>query len=78
MFVRSRWESIHDGVVRDNCYRHTEEVEGQLALFGFSTALPLYVGSYWQDVEPERMGKVGVREEGAEAGRGEGRRKRCG
>lgn len=60
--VCSRWESIHDGVVRDNCYRHTEEVEEQLALFGFSTALPLYVGSYWQDVEPERMGKVGARD----------------
>ncbi|KAG2445065.1 hypothetical protein HYH02_008932 [Chlamydomonas schloesseri] len=49
-----RWESIRDGIVRDNCYRHTEEVAAQLALFGFSNSTPLYVGSYWDDVEPGR------------------------
>lgn len=32
----ARWESIHDGIVRDNCYNHTEDVASRLALFGFS------------------------------------------
>ncbi|KAG2430860.1 hypothetical protein HXX76_009834 [Chlamydomonas incerta] len=49
-----RWESIRDGIVRDNCYAHTDEVAEQLALFGFSNSTPLYVGSYWDDVEPAR------------------------
>eukprot|EP00198_Chlamydomonas_reinhardtii_P011415 XP_001700752.1 predicted protein [Chlamydomonas reinhardtii] len=45
-----RWEGIRDGIVRDNCYRHTEEVHEQLALFGFSNSTPLYVaatGTTW-------------------------------
>lgn len=56
---RRRWEGIRDGIVRDNCYRHTEEVHEQLALFGFSNSTPLYVGSYWDDVEPARREQVG-------------------
>ncbi|KAG2483042.1 hypothetical protein HYH03_018071 [Edaphochlamys debaryana] len=49
-----RWEAIADGVVRDNCYSHTETVEQQLASFGFNTSIPLYVASYWDDVDAER------------------------
>ncbi len=54
-----RWSSIPDGVVRDNCYNNTEEVDVQLRLFGFTTDTPLYVASYWDDVDPERAKKVG-------------------
>ncbi|KAG2499755.1 hypothetical protein HYH03_002687 [Edaphochlamys debaryana] len=49
-----RWEAIHDGIVRDNCYNNTDAIGERLALFGFSNATTLYVGSYWQDVEPGR------------------------
>eukprot|EP00198_Chlamydomonas_reinhardtii_P010596 XP_001699933.1 predicted protein [Chlamydomonas reinhardtii] len=54
----ARWESIHDGIVRDNCYNHTEDVASRLALFGFSNSTPLYVASYWKDVEPQRRERV--------------------
>ncbi len=35
----ARWESIHDGIVRDNCFNHTEDIASRLALFGFSNRL---------------------------------------
>ncbi|EFJ43295.1 hypothetical protein VOLCADRAFT_106875 [Volvox carteri f. nagariensis] len=53
-----RWTSIPDGVVRDNCYNNTETIDVQLRLFAFSPDVPLYVASYWNDVEPERAKKV--------------------
>ncbi|KXZ42749.1 hypothetical protein GPECTOR_120g416 [Gonium pectorale] len=53
-----RWESIRDGVVRDNCYRHTDEVDVELGMFGFMKNIPLYVASYWDDVAPERKDKM--------------------
>ncbi|GIL48600.1 hypothetical protein Vafri_5079 [Volvox africanus] len=53
-----RWSNIPDGVVRDNCYNNTETIDVQLRLFAFSTNVPLYVASYWNDVEPERAKKV--------------------
>ncbi|GFR46701.1 hypothetical protein Agub_g8320 [Astrephomene gubernaculifera] len=53
-----RWSSIPDGVVRDNCYNNTEEMDVQLRLFAFSTDVPLYVASYWDDVDPDRAKAV--------------------
>jgi hypothetical protein len=58
---RSRWESINDGLVRDNCFNHTDEIGERLALFGLSNSTILYVGSYWPDVTKERSDKVGAR-----------------
>ncbi|PNH02132.1 hypothetical protein TSOC_011920 [Tetrabaena socialis] len=50
-----RWESIADGIVRDNCYRNTEDsLAAQLGLFGFRNNTPLYVASWWPDVDPGR------------------------
>ncbi|KAG2436256.1 hypothetical protein HXX76_006567 [Chlamydomonas incerta] len=54
----ARWESIHDGIVRDNCFNHTEDISSRLALFGFSNSTPLYVASYWKDVQPQRRQRV--------------------
>ncbi|GFR48373.1 hypothetical protein Agub_g10263 [Astrephomene gubernaculifera] len=56
-----RWESIRDGIVRDNCYRHTEELGTRLPLFNVSARLPLYVASYWEDVTPELREKMVAR-----------------
>ncbi|KXZ50966.1 hypothetical protein GPECTOR_14g21 [Gonium pectorale] len=53
-----RWESIRDGMVRDNCYSHTDDIGARLALFGFPRDTPLYVGSFWEDVEPARKDKA--------------------
>ncbi|KAG2452983.1 hypothetical protein HYH02_002320 [Chlamydomonas schloesseri] len=53
-----RWTSIPDGVVRDNCYNGTEDIDVQLRLFAFSTDVPLYVATFWDDVDPERAKKV--------------------
>lgn len=46
-------------MVRDNCYNGTEDIDVQLRLFAFSTDVPLYVGTFWDDVDPERAKKVG-------------------
>ncbi len=56
-----RWAAIADGVVRDNCYNNTEDIDVSLKLFAFSTSIPLYVASFWDDVEPARLEKVCVR-----------------
>ncbi|KAG2482987.1 hypothetical protein HYH03_018113 [Edaphochlamys debaryana] len=53
-----RWSNINDGMVRDNCYNNTETIDVQLRLFAFSTDVPLYVASFWTDVDPERAKKV--------------------
>ncbi|KAG2487834.1 hypothetical protein HYH03_013551 [Edaphochlamys debaryana] len=53
-----RWSSIPDGVVRDNCYNNTEEIDVQLRLFAFNTQVPLYIASFWDDVDPVRKQKV--------------------
>ncbi|GLC41858.1 hypothetical protein PLESTM_001258700 [Pleodorina starrii] len=53
-----RWSNIPDGVVRDNCYNNTETIDVQLRLFAFGTDVPLYVASYWSDVDPERAKNV--------------------
>ncbi len=54
-----RWSSIPDGVVRDNCYNNTETIDVSLKLFAFPTDTPLYVASYWDDVDPDRAKTVG-------------------
>ncbi|KAG2449205.1 hypothetical protein HYH02_005952 [Chlamydomonas schloesseri] len=54
----ARWESIHDGIVRDNCFNHTDPIASRLALFGFSNSTALYVATYWRDVEPQRRERV--------------------
>ncbi len=56
---RSRWTAIRDGVVRDNCYNHTETVDERLALFGVTPQLPLYVAADWADMDPTREEQVG-------------------
>lgn len=55
----SRWTAIPDGVVRDNCYNHTETVDERLASFGVTPQLPLYVAADWADVDPDREQQVG-------------------
>jgi hypothetical protein len=50
--VHCRWEHIHDGIVRDNCLNNTHTLGPFLKLMGVETGVPLYVASYWADVEP--------------------------
>lgn len=46
-------------MVRDNCYNNTETIDVSLKLFAFPTDTPLYVASYWDDVDPDRAKTVG-------------------
>ncbi|GFR49842.1 hypothetical protein Agub_g11783, partial [Astrephomene gubernaculifera] len=40
-----RWESLQDGVVRDNCYNHTDDIGTRLRLFGLPAAAPASASS---------------------------------
>eukprot|EP00798_Chlamydomonas_sp_ICE-L_P015288 gene15288-21372_t len=46
-----RWENLHDGIVRNNCMNNTEDIDNYLKVMGFTPSVPLYVASYWQDVD---------------------------
>jgi hypothetical protein len=64
--IVGRWEHIHDGIVRDNCFNNTETLGPFLKLMGLETDIPLYVASYWSDVDPALNSTVmqSLRDEG--------------
>jgi len=61
-----RWGSLHDGIVRDNCYNNTDTIHAYLRLVNFPPSVPLYVAAYWPDVDHGREEAVmgGLRLEG--------------
>ncbi len=46
-----QWEAIQDGIVRDNCLRNTDTIDVMLGLFRLRKTAPLFVASYWADVD---------------------------